>query len=213
MTRAFAALFGERYRWRTVLNSVFLLVSIIGLWAGGVYVPASVIHLATEAGFGHADAARLASDATMLLSIGTIVGCLALAPLAESLGRRVTLALFFVLMFVSIALGFGYAYYLSTHALAWFMVCLFALGVGGANFAMYTLWLPEQYETGCRASAFAFTTSVGRFVGAGVTFLVGAGVAHFGTIGTPVALTSLAFLVGLVLLPWGVETRRTALPE
>jgi hypothetical protein len=78
---------------------------------------------------------------------------------------------------------------------------------------MYTLWLPEQYETSCRASAFAFTTSVGRFAGAGVTFLVGAGVAHFQSIGTPVALTSIAFLVVLALLPFGEETRQQALPE
>ena len=56
------------------------------------------------------------------------------------------------------------------------------------------------------------TTSVGRFVGAGVTFLVGAGVAHFHTIGVPVALTSTAFLVGLLLLPFGEETRGRSLP-
>jgi nitrate/nitrite transporter NarK len=98
------------------------------------------------------------------------------------------------------------------HAIVPFMVVLFFLGVGGANFAMYTLWLPEQYSTECRASAFAFATSVGRFGGAGITFLVGAGVAYFHTIGTPVALTSIAFLVGLVLLPWGEETKGRALP-
>jgi hypothetical protein len=77
---------------------------------------------------------------------------------------------------------------------------------------MYTLWLPEQYTTDCRASAFAFATSVGRFAGAGITFLVGAGVAHYGTIGTPVALTSIAFLIGMFLLPFGEETRGKTLP-
>jgi hypothetical protein len=87
------------------------------------------------------------------------------------------------------------------------MICLFFLGVGGANFAVYTLWVPEQYRTECRASAFAFSTSVGRFVGAGITFLVGAGVRHFQTIGIPVALTSVAFAVGLLLIPFGEETR------
>ena len=65
---------------------------------------------------------------------------------------------------------------MTTNALVWFLICLFFLGVGGANFAMYTLWLPEQYSTECRASAFAFATSIGRFVGAGITFLVGYGV-------------------------------------
>jgi len=115
-------------------------------------------------------------------------------------------------MLVSISVGFGYLFYLSHHALAWFLASLFVLGVGGANFAMYTLWLPEQYSTECRASAFAFATSVGRFVGAGITFLVGAGVTRYGSIGTPVALTSIAFLIGLLLLPFGEETRGKTLP-
>src|SRR6266404_4044892 len=96
--------------------------------------------------------------------------------------------------------------------LKWFIVCLFFLGLGGANFAMYTLWLPEQYPTECRGSAFAFATSVGRFAGAGFTFLVGAGVAHFHTIGKPVAFTALAFVVGLLLLPFGHETKGKVLP-
>ena len=122
------------------------------------------------------------------------------------------MAAYFLLMMVFIAVGFGYVYYLDQGALFWFMACLFFLGVGGANFAMYTLWLPEQYRTECRASAFAFSTSVGRFAGAGITFLVGYGVQYFGTIGIPVAITSAAFLIGLVLLPFGEETRGKSLP-
>jgi MFS family permease len=211
MGRAFGAIFSPALRRRTVLNSAYLLVSIIGLWAGSVYVPASVTHLATQAGLASM-APRLASYATMLLALGTILGCLALPWLAEKVGRRGALGVYFALMLVFIALGFGYVFYLEDGALGWFLVCLFFLGVGGGNFAMYTLWLPEQYPTECRASAFAFATSIGRFVGAGVTFLVGAGVAHFHTIGTPVALTSLAFLVGLLLLPFGEETRGRPLP-
>jgi MFS family permease len=212
MGRAFREVFSRRLRRRTLLNSTYLLVSIIGLWAGSVYVPASVTHLAAQAGLSAARGLRLASYATMLLSLGTILGCLALPALAERLGRRGALALYFGLMAVFIALGFGYIFYLAEGALPWFLVCLFFLGIGGGNFAMYTLWLPEQYPTECRASAFAFATSVGRFVGAGVTFLVGAGVSHFHTIGKPVALTSLAFLIGLALLPFGEETRGRPLP-
>ncbi|HMD98320.1 MAG TPA: MFS transporter [Terriglobia bacterium] len=213
MRRAFFMIFSRPYLRRTILNSACLLVSIVGLWAGSVYVPASVTDLAAQAGFTAPRAARLASYATMLLAVGTILGCLVLPPLAERLGRRLTLGLYFLLMGVSIAVGFGWVFYLGAHALAWFMVCLFFLGVGGANFAMYTLWLPEQYPTRCRASAFAFATSVGRFIGAGITFLVGAGVSRFHTIGTPVALTSLAFLLGLLLLPFCQETRGKPLPE
>jgi MFS family permease len=213
MRNAFSALFLPEYRRRTLLNSIYLLVSIIGLWAGSVYVPAAVNQLALRSSFTESQGVQFASYGTMLLAAGTILGCVALPPLAERLGRRLTLGLYFVLMAVFIWLGFGYVFYLHTNPLFWFMVCLFFLGIGGANFAMYTLWLPEQYPTECRASAFAFATSIGRFVGAGITFLVGAGVSYFQTIGTPVALTSLAFVIGLILLPFGKETKGELLPE
>lgn len=70
----------------------------------------------------------------------------------------------------------------------------------------------RRLRSACRAREFAFAMSAARFVGAGITFLVGAGVSHFGTIGTPVALTSIAFAIGLLLLPFGEETKGQSLP-
>ena len=211
-SQAFLLLFGAEYRRRTLLNALFLLISMIGLWAGSVYVPASVTYLASRESYSAAEAARIASYATMLLSVGTILGCFAAPWLANAWGRRGALGFYFCLMAASIYLGFGYAFYLERHALTWFLVSLFLLGVGGANFAIYTIWLPEQYRTECRGSAFAFATWSGRFVAAGATFLVGAGVARFHTIGTPVAFTAIAFLLGLLVLPFGEETRGKLLP-
>jgi len=79
-------------------------------------------------------------------------------------------------MLIFISLGFGYAFYLKEGALTWFMVCLFFLGIGGANFAIYTLWVPEQYRTECRASAFSFFHFRWAFCGErALRFLVGAG--------------------------------------
>ncbi len=210
--RSFLYLFSPEYRRRTFFNSLYLLISIVGLWAGAVYVPASVTFLAAHEGFTMPEGVRLASYAGMLLAIGTILGCLLVPKLAEWMGRRATLALYFLLMLVCISVGFGYIFYLPQNALRWFMLCLFLLGVGGANFAVYTLWLPEQYRTECRGSAFAFITSVGRFVGAAATFLVGAGVRYFHTIGIPVALTAAAFALGLLLVPFGEETKGKPLP-
>lgn len=210
--RPLAVLFSPEFRKRTILNSSYVLVSIIGLWAGSVYVPAAVTEIAGRQKIPAVQVTHLVSLATMLLAFATIAGCVILPIFAERLGRRATLALYFICMMLSIATGFGYILYLPQNALNLFFVCLFFLGLGGANFAMYTLWLPEQYPTECRGSAFAFATSVGRFVGAGFTFLVGAGVAHFHTIGIPVALTSIAFAVGLLLLPRGYETKGQALP-
>jgi len=210
--RPFAALFSGVCRRRTILNSLFMLASISGLWAGTVYVPAAVTTLAEAAGRAGPQAAQLASRATMLVAFATILGCLAMPWLAERLGRRGALAFYFTLMMIFIVLTFAKVFYLGPTALPWFFVCLFFLGLGGANFAVYTLWLPEQYPTECRASAFAFCTSFARFGGAGITFLVGAGVQHFGSLGIPVALTSIAFAIGLLLLPFGAETRGQSLP-
>ena len=212
VTRPLKLLFSPTYRRRTLLNSFYVLVSIIGLWAGSVYVPAAVTEIVGREKITLLPVTTLISLATMLLSVATILGCLALPTIAERLGRRATLAMYFVLMLLSISIGFGYAFYKPHGPLPVFFACLFFLGLGGANFAMYTLWLPEQYPTECRGSAFAFATSVGRFLGAGFTFLVGAGVAHFHSIGTPVALTSIAFVFGLLALPFGYETKGQTLP-
>ena len=210
--RPFAALFSKSLRRRTILNTLFMLVSICGLWAGTVYVPSAITTLAEAGGRVGAGAAQLASRATMLVAFATIIGCLLMPWLGERLGRRGALAFYFALMLLFIALTFGKVFYMGPSALPLFFVCLFFLGLGGANFAVYTLWLPEQYPTECRASAFAFATSFARFGGAAITFLVGAGVQHYGSLGTPVALTSLAFAVGLLLRPFGVETRGQGLP-
>ena len=207
-----AVLFSRVWRRRTILNSLFMLTSISGLWAGTVYVPAAVTALAEAAGRAGPQAVQLASRATMLVAFATILGCLAMPWLAERFGRRGALAFYFTLMMIFIVLTFAKVFYLGPTALPWFFVCLFFLGLGGANFAIYTLWLPEQYPTECRASAFAFCTSFARFGGAGITFLVGAGVQHFGSLGIPVALTSIAFAIGLLLLPFGAETRGQSLP-
>jgi MFS family permease len=208
----FAALFSAALRRRTILNTLYMLASICGLWAGTVYVPAAATALAEAAGRNGLMAAQLASRATMLVSFATILGCLAMPSLAEKLGRRGALGFYFTLMLAFIAFTFGKVFYLGPTALPWFFLCLFFLGFGGANFAVYTLWLPEQYPTECRASAFAFSTSFARFGGAGITFLVGAGVQHYGSLGTPVALTSIAFAIGLLLIPFGAETRGQTLP-
>src|SRR5439155_21273377 len=146
-----------------------------------------------------------------ILAIGTIIGCLLAPVLAEAIGRRTAMALYFVLMFIGIGFGFGKVFYME-NAMTPFFILIFILGLGGANFALYTLWIPEQYTTECRGSAIGFTSSVGRFVGVAMVFLVGAGISHFKTLGVPVALTSIAFLLGLVLLPFGEETKGKPLP-
>src|SRR5258708_8866568 len=132
----------------------------------------------------------------MVLWIDTIIGCLMAPWLAERLGRRLAMGLYFVALGVAVAIAFGYVFYRPS-ALTAFFVLIFFLGIGGANFALYTLWLPEQYSTGCRASAIAFVSSIGRFVGVAMVFLVGAAIQSYGSLCVPGALSAAVFLLCL----------------
>jgi MFS family permease len=205
-------IFAGIYRRRTLVNTALLSVAIIGLWAGAVYEPTAVLLLAGKVGITGPSATRLVSVSSGILALGTILGCLLIPPWAERFGRKPVLGFYFLGMGVSIALSFGWAFYLP-HGLYLFIFILFFLGFCGGNFALFSLWLPEQYGTSVRATAFAFATSFGRFIGAGINFLLGAMVHKLGTIGTPVAFTSLAFGLGLLFLPWAEETRGRVLPE
>lgn len=210
----FAVIFSPRYLRQTLVMSGLLTIAIVGLWAGTVYEPTAIVFLARQAGIAAPDAAKLASFGTAVLSIGTILGCVAAPWLAERYGRRATLAGYYIGMLIMIAAAFGWAFYLPPdRALPVFISTLFFLGLFGGNFAIFSLWLPELFGTEVRATAFAFCTSVGRFIGAGVNFGLAGAVASMGTLGTPVAMTAVAFGVGLLLIPFARETRGDILPE
>ena len=212
MTQAFGALFTPRYKRDTWVMSGLFLVSIVLLWAGSIYVPTAATQLAVRAGSVPADAARIASYASAILAIGTILGCVTVPLIAERFGRRPTMALFLTTLGLSAGIGFGYIFYLPEGALAGFLVLVFFMGLGGANFADYTIWLPELYTTDCRASAIGFISSVGRFVGVAMVFVLGNGIASYGSLGVPVAVVAMAFVFGLLLLPFARETRGQPLP-
>ncbi|MDE3104477.1 MAG: MFS transporter [Acidobacteriota bacterium] len=209
---ALRGIFAAPYRRRTVVNSVLVWAAICGLWAGAVYTPAAIATMARRAGMSALAAVHASSYGMGLLSLGTIAGCLVAPWLAERVGRRAALAVYFAGMAVSIAFCFGWAFY-RPDGLSLFLAGLTVLGFFGGNFAIFSLWLPEQYGTAVRVTAFAFATSVGRFLAAGVNFGLGAMIRRVGSLGVPVAMTALAFLVGLAVLPLAVETRGERLPE
>ena len=205
-------IFRPPYTLRTVVNTALLSSAICGLWSAAVYAPTAIITLAIRDGVLQPQAVRISSFGMGLLSLGTILGCLAVPPLAERFGRKRTLAFYFLGMAACILLSYGWVFYMP-QGLHPFIALLFFLGFFGGNFAVFSLWLPEQYGTTVRATAFAFTTSFGRFIAAGVNFGLGALVSRMGTLGKPVAFTAIAFGIGLLVIPFAVETRGKALPD
>jgi hypothetical protein len=122
------------------------------------------------------------------------------------------MAIFLTTMGIAAVIGFGYVFYQPGNTLPAFFVCVFFMGLGGGNFANYTIWLPELYTTDCRASAIGFISSIGRFAGVGMTFLVAWGIRAYGSLGVPVAVVAMAFVFGLMLLPFTKETKGHVLP-
>ena len=211
--KSFMALFTPEYRTRTIMNCILSLISMIGLWAGSVYAPGAVTQVALRNGYDAKTAAQITSWATMLLATGTIMACFSMPFLASRIGRRGAVATFFTIMAISISIGFGWAFYLPAGSMWVFIACLFFIGIGGGSFSVYLAWIPEQYRTECRGSALALAFGIGRFVAAAATFFVGMGVAAYGSIGVPVATTSIAFVIGLVLMRHAVETKGQLLPD
>ena len=212
MTEAFGTLFSPLYKKDTIVMSGLFLISIVLLWAGSIYVPTAITQLAARAGNAAPVAAQIASYGAVVLAIGTIIGCVLVPLIAERIGRPKTMALALTILGVSAAFGFGYVFYLPGDVLTVFFVSVFFMGLGGANFAVYTLWLPELYATECRASAIGFISSVGRFVGVALVFGLSAGIAGYGSLGVPVAIVAGTFVIGLMLLPLARDTTGQTLP-
>jgi MFS family permease len=199
------------YRARTLGNLMLLAVCVIGLWAGSTYVPTAMTTLAEHAGYGHDATQRLAGVSAMTVAVFTIAGCFVVPHLADRFGRRRTLAALFGLLAVGTVGTYGVAYPLQSIPLTFAFLPI--LGLAGANFAVFTIWLPEQYPTRMRATAFAFTTTLSRWVAAIGTFLIGYGIHATGSLAIPISLTAVVFVLGIAMVGLAPETRGQALPD
>ena len=168
--------------------------------------------LATRAGIDRVGAVRLASIGAAVLSVGTILGCLAAPWLAERLGRRTALGV--VLRRhgrvdrVRLRLGLLSAERTQpVHGVAAVPRLL------RRQFRDLLAVAAGAISDRIRATAFAFNASVGRLLGAGVNFLLAAAIHWQGSLGLPIAWTAAAFVIGLLILPFAVETRHQTLPE
>lgn len=200
----------DRAHIRDTLILVLIMVPIItGLYGGTLFVPAAVtdLHKFTHASLG---VPYLVAIGGGIIAIFTLVFCLVMPVLAERWGRRPTLALYLAFMAIGLPLVFKLGF--GQHNLPLFLALLFLLGIGGADFSVFSLWLPEIYPTHARAGGFAVVTTLGRYAGAGLTFAIGTLNNHIG-LDNSLSLTAIFFIIALLLLPLTRETRGQALPD
>jgi len=102
-------------------------------------------------------------------------------------------------MLAFIALTFGKVFYLGAAALPCFFFAFSFLALA-ARFCGLHAMAAGAIPDGMPGERFRVSRprAIWR---SGITFLVGAGVQHFQSLGIPVALTSIAFAIGLLLIP------------
>jgi MFS family permease len=182
---------------------------ITGLYGGTLFVPTALtaLHETTHAAI---KTPYLIAIGGSIIAAFTLVTCLIVPSLAQRFGRKRTLGLLLALMAIGLPLVFLLAF--KAGNLGLFLALLVLLGIGGADFAVFSLWLPEVYPTHARAGGFAFVTTVGRFAGAGLTFVIGALNTAVG-LGTSLSLTAIFFVIGLLLLPLARDSSGELAPE
>ena len=208
--KALSSAFSKDYFKTTVAGSLVLIAVIVGLYGGTVYVPDVTTNIISKIPNFAYPTIDIVAAAGAEVSLFTVIGCLIMPVLAEKIGRRNTELIFLALMAVSVFLIYDVVYY-SNSLLELFLVVPF-LGLGGADFAVFTLWLPELYPTEFRGSGFAFVTSMGRFFAAAVIFGIGALTLAVG-FGHAVAYTAIGFIVVMPLVFLMKETKGKGLME
>lgn len=210
-----AELFDRRHRALTLSGFLMAVIVLVTWWSCNAFIPVVAAGMAQAAAKARAfdRAATLAlvehwkAVATNYFNVGGMLGTLLTIPVAKLLGRRPMFALYFAGAAAAVLATFGLALAPETRLAMYFLIGLTIFGVFGS----FTYYLPELFPTRLRGTGAGFCYNVGRVIAAMGTALVGS-IAARGADSLASALTALFFvgfvpLVGLLLLPWVIETR------
>ena len=194
----------QNYR-ALLVGGVMFGALLIGYWASMAWIPSWIHDL-----LGPQHQGNEKSIAVFYHAVAAIVGCLLSGVLANTIGRRSTIALTFLGCFVSSAIlfltnkRFSELIYWQDASLGFFL--------GLAQGIMY-IYLPELFQTKVRATGVGFCLNVGRISSAIAVLFVGTLVAVFHGYSQAAFVFSLPYLLGLGVVWFGRETKGQVLPE
>jgi MFS family permease len=205
----FAAIFAPDLRRRTIVGTLVATAMMIGSWGGITLLPSWIQQLVQTAGESSATGVRVVSYAFMIMMAGAAAGYVTLIWLTNSVGRRASYFLFCAGALVS-------SLYLFTSVtrlgeLLWFMPVYGYFAIGG--FGTFALYLPELFPTRVRATGQGFCWNAARSVTAVGPLTVGFLVAAFNSYPAAALTTTVAYLIGLIAICFGPETRGRPLPD
>jgi len=204
-THPLAEVFG-RNLWRvTVLAIVFASIALIGTWGSVQWLPLWADKMAGK------NLPSVKGITMFTMSVGAIIGCFIGPWIGKIMGRRPAYFLLCAGSLVSCGVlfrvvdSFGAAFVLG------------AFVVGAATAAFYgwlPLYLPELFPTRARATGQGLSFNAGRILAAVGAMTQGQLVAHYeGSYARAGAVVTLVYLIGMLLIWFGPETKGKPLPE
>lgn len=200
-------IFGSKQWMRIALLA--MVVGAVGVTGAGT-VTYWTPNLVKEVSEGMADAAVKAriSHVTMLAHIGTLLGVLIVPWLCSVFGRKRTIASFFILAPLSVALAIGGGTDYERLKLLLPLTYFFAIGVSAA----FVLYFPELFPTRFRATGSGLAYNAGRALSIAMPPLTAWIMAEMGhSVATGVLFSFGIYVFGVIAIAFAPETKGKAL--
>jgi len=202
-------LFTRQNIFSTVVGLLFCVGTLLAIWTSQIWLPTIQTLMLQKVGVTGDAATRTVGDGMTLWGVGGIFGYAAFGFLADTLGRRPTIAFYNIGTLVSglvLYLGLGtYEYYP-------YMLVVFGFFVYGV-FSGHAIYLPELFPTHVRATAVSFCNGSGRVITSFGPLVAGLLVTAFGGFNNATAFMTCFALLSIIAVALGRETRDDELPH
>lgn len=203
----FLAIFKPGLRRKTIVGVVVASAFMLGCWGGLTFLPSWIQQLANAE--GGRNGGQLISYAFMLMMAGATLGYLSLIWLLEAIGRRWSYFLFSIGSFVASLYLFTQVEDLTS--VLWLMPVYGYFVIGG--FGTFAAYLPELFPTRNRATGQGFCWNMARALTAIGPIAGSVIIGKFGSFPTASAAIALFYIVGLVAIWLGPETKGVPLGD
>ena len=190
----------------TLVAGAMSLATTVGYWGVSTFVPQYFASVAAPAGW---DAARATSVSGMVYTAGAVAGYLAVGFLAESWGRKPTVAVLFAGALVLTPIVFLWVHTVPVLLTLLFVNGAFTLG----QYGWMAIWLPELYPTSVRATGIALVFNASRLLACLGPLVAGSLIVALGGFGATATTVGSVYLLGLAVVWLCPETRGQPLPQ
>jgi len=204
-------LFAPEHRRNKIVGVMFGLGSLLAIWTTNIWLPTILSLMVQKNGVTGTGAVPFVSHGMMIWSLGGIAGYICFGFIADTIGRRGTIALYSA---GTIAAGLTLYIGLETYY-PWypFVLPVFGFFVFG-TFSGFAIYLPELFPTHIRSTAVGFCTGSARVVTSFGPLVAGLMVGLFGGSFNKVTAVMTCFAaLSIVAMMLGRETKNTGLPR